>query len=451
MKRKMIGFALLNLITFTLSAQPVLEKYIDSALSGNIVLQQKNIALQKAEYALQIAKGMYLPNIELQGQYTTAQGGRNIDLPIGDMLNNVYSTLNQLTQTNDFPQLKNQSINFFPQNFYDAKVHTTVPIYNAQLKYNKQIEAQQVVLNKEEITIYKRDLVEQVKNAYYTYLQTLDALHIYQSALMLAAEGKRVNEKLLENGKGLPAYVLRSESEIAGIQAKITEAKQNSDNARRYFNFLLNRNENATIDTPEKNDEAGDKIINTLQSAPDISHREELNVLSNLIGLKEKVYRLNKSVLSPSVNGFLDVGSQSESWKFNNQSRYYLIGVQVNVPLFQGQRNKYKIKQAALDITNAQLEKNNVIDQLTLNSHVAQNNLKAAYQNYLSSKKQLETAETYQRLIDRGFLAGTNSYIETVDARSQLTQTMMQVSINRLKMLSALAKLERATASYTIQ
>jgi outer membrane protein TolC len=451
MKRKMIGFAILNLFAFTVNAQPVLEKYIDSALAGNIVLKQKNIALQKAEYALNIAKGMYSPNIEFQGQYTTASGGRNIDLPIGDMLNNVYSTLNQLTQTNKFPQLENQSINFLPQNFYDARVHTTIPIYNAQLNYNKKITAQQIVLNEEEIAIYKRDLVEQVKNAYYNYLQTLDAINIYQSALELATEGKRVNEKLLKNGKGLPAYVLRSESEMANIQAKITEVTQNSDNARRYFNFLLNRDEGAPIDTPEKNYDASGKVASALQAAPDISNREELNVLTNVIGLKENVYKMNKSVLSPSVNGFLDLGSQSENWKFNNQSRYFLAGVQVNFPIFQGQRNKYKIKQATLDIENAKLEKTNALEQLTLNSHVAQNNLRAAYQNYASSKQQLETAETYQRLIERGFLAGTNSYIETIDARNQLTQAMMQVSINRLKMFSALAKLERATASYTIQ
>src|SRR5882724_4264679 len=98
-------------------AQPgLLDNYIDSAFKNNIVLQQKNISLEKAEYALQIAKGFYYPTVAFSAGYQTSGGGRDINFPIGDLLNNVYSTLNKLTQTNDFAQLKNQHINFLPQN-----------------------------------------------------------------------------------------------------------------------------------------------------------------------------------------------------------------------------------------------------------------------------------------------------------------------------------------------
>ena len=106
---------LLFLAFYTGHSQNSLTGYIDSAFKNNIVLQQKNISLEKAEYALQIAKGFYYPTVAFQAGYQTAGGGRDIDLPIGDLLNNVYSTLNQLTQTNDFSQIKNQHINFLPQ------------------------------------------------------------------------------------------------------------------------------------------------------------------------------------------------------------------------------------------------------------------------------------------------------------------------------------------------
>src|SRR5215813_3968392 len=100
------------------SQRTALDNYIYSAFKNNIVLQQKNISLEKAEYALEIAKGFYYPTVAFQAGYQTAGGGRDINLPIGDLLNNVYTTLNQLTQTKDFPQVQNQHINFLPENFY---------------------------------------------------------------------------------------------------------------------------------------------------------------------------------------------------------------------------------------------------------------------------------------------------------------------------------------------
>src|SRR5690606_8530449 len=139
---------------------------------------------------------------------------RNIPLPIGDMLNPVYSTLNQLTQSDNFPQIENETINFLPRNYRDAHIRATMPIINTAIGHNRRIHEQQVRLSELEVDTYKRELVKEIKVAYYNYLTGLQAVQIYRSALDLANEGKRANEKLVESGKGLPAYVLRSGSEV---------------------------------------------------------------------------------------------------------------------------------------------------------------------------------------------------------------------------------------------
>ena len=119
----------------TAQAQPtVLDNYIDTAWQSNLVVQQKNIALDKARYSLEIARTYFLPEVNFQVGYQTAGGGRNIALPLGTLLNDAYTALNQLTGTNRFPQLENQSVNFFPKNFHDAKLRTTVPIINSDLR-----------------------------------------------------------------------------------------------------------------------------------------------------------------------------------------------------------------------------------------------------------------------------------------------------------------------------
>jgi len=441
---------LLFLAFYTGHSQNPLTGYIDSAFKNNIVLQQKNISLEKAEYALQIAKGFYYPTVAFQAGYQTAGGGRDIDLPIGDLLNNVYSSLNQLTQTNDFSQIKNQHINFLPQNFYDTKVRTTVPIINSDIKYNKQISEQQITLSKYEIEIYKRDLVKDIKTAYFNYLNALESISIYKSSLQLANEGKRVNEKLVENGKGLPAYVLRSNSEIENVKAQITNAEQQANNAKLYFNFLLNRDQNEDIDSGYNENTQVVAIPGLIAGSNTTIGREEIKALQQSVVLNKTALQMNKAVYYPKLNGFLDLGSQAQNWKFNSQSRYYMVGFQLDVPIFAGFRNRNKIKQSDLDVKNAQLGVDQLKQKLDLSGNVARNNLVSVYQSYLSSQKQLEAAQAYQRLIERGYREGTNTFIETVDARNQLTQSQLLVSVNQYKVLIAAANLERETASFNL-
>src|SRR5690606_26499207 len=103
-----------------------------------------------------------------------------------------------------------------------------------------------------------------------------------------------------------------------------------------------------------------------------------------------------------------------------------------------------------LDLQDAQLKLEDARRQLRLTNSVAYHNLQSAWKNYESSKTQLEAARAYRRLIDKGYQAGTNSYIETVDARNQYTSASMALLISTYQVLSASATLEREQASYPL-
>jgi len=430
--------------------ETVLEKYLSEGLQQNLVLKQKNVSLDKALLALQTAKSMYQPTVAIQASYSTASGGRNIQLPLGDLMNPVYATLNQLTNSQQFPMLANESINFLPRNYYDAKVRTTVPIVNSDISYNKKISEQQVHLQEYEVQTYKRELIKAIKSAYFNFLSAHQAIKIYQSALDLAEESKRVNQKLLENGKGLPAYVIRANSEIAQVSAQITQAQQEEVNARLYFNSLLNRDGEAEIDTHYIADNALNRAALALQGIPTINGREELKSLQQMVNIQENVLKMNKKFAIPKISGFLDLGSQAEQMHFNNQSRYVMVGVQFDLPLYAGNRNRLKIQQSQLDLEDATLNKANTQNQLQVSSHIAKNKLVSAWEVYQSSLQQLEAAASYQRLIEKGYRAGTNTYIETIDARNQLTTAQLSVTVNKYQVLSAAAELERETAAYPL-
>lgn len=452
MKTVNIHFPILILLLLLgkvgIAQESILDTYVKQGLDSNLVLVEKDLSLKKAMNGLEVARSMFLPNITFDLTYSHADGGRSIDLPVGDMLNPVYATLNQLTNSQNFPQIANEKINFLPKNYYDAKIRTAVPIINTDLKHNKTIREQVLKMSKQEIELYQRELVKDIKVAYFNYLSALDAVSIYKNAISLAIEGKRVNQKLLDAGKGLPAYVIRADAEIAQQESMLAEAEQQLLNAQYYFNALLNRSATAKIDILAVQGSIERTSPETLSVG--IEGREELKSLSDNIAIQETVLEMNKQVFVPKLSAFLDLGSQAEGLRVSSKSQYYMIGAQLSFPIFAGNRNRLKIQEGQIAVAEAENKLAQAKQKLELSANMAKNELVATQKNFESSKIQMEAAATYQRLIQRGFNEGVNTYLETIDARSQYTNAKLAHNIAAFKLLSAAAKFERETASYPL-
>jgi outer membrane protein TolC len=438
-------YLLLLLAWPVLGQKSVLDDYIATAFQQNITLQQKNIQVEKAMIALKSAQSLYQPTVAFQGGYQSGQGGRSIAFPVGDLLNPVYSTLNALTKSTAFPQIANVETNFFPRDFYDVKVQTSMPLYNKDISYNKQIQEQSISLQREDASLYKRELVKQIKTAYFQYLLSLGLQKVYENALNLAIEGKKVNEKLLVNGKGLPAYLLRSDSEIANIQAQIADAAKQSQAAQMYFNFLLNRELRAEIRIDFEVEKALNAAYNVTPGA-----REELSLLSKSIGLQETVLKMNESFYLPKVSGFVSLGSQSTIYDINAKSAYYFLGLQMDIPIFTGKRNLYKIKQSQLDIASARNTLDLSAKQFTMATEIAQKNVQSSLVSFQASTKSYEAAAAYLRLIEKGYKEGVSTYLETVDARNQWMNATINYQLKQFNVLIAAAAYEREAASYPL-
>jgi outer membrane protein TolC len=423
----------------------VLDEYVATAFQQNITLQQKTIQVEKAMIALKTAQSLYQPTVAFQGGYQSGQGGRSIAFPVGDLLNPVYSTLNALTKSTAFPQIANVETNFFPRDFYDMKVQTTMPLYNKDISYNKQIQEQSISLQREDVSLYKRELVKQIKTAYFQYLLSLGLQKVYDNALNLAMEGKKVNEKLLANGKGLPAYLLRSDSEIANIQAQMADAAKQSQAAQMYFNFLLNRELRAEIRIDFEVEKALTAVYSVTPGA-----REELSLLSKSIQLQETVLKMNESFYLPKLNGFVNLGSQSTINDINTKSAYYFLGLQMDIPIFTGKRNLYKIKQSQLDIASARNTLDLSTKQFTMATEIAQKNVQSSLVSFQASTKSYEAASAYLRLIEKGYKEGVSTYLETVDARNQWMNATINYQLKQFNVLIAAAAYEREAASYPL-
>ena len=428
-------------------SQQVVEKYIEQAFENNLVLKERNVSLDKSLIALKEAKSLFLPVTNFDAQYLLAEGGRTIDIPIGTIMNPVYGTLNQLTGTEKFPSINNVSEQLNPNNFYDVRVKTVMPIINPDIRINRDIKQQQITLQQYEVDIYKRELVKEVKSAYFNYLAATKAINIYKSALDVVRQNLKVNQSLLQNGKGLPAYVSRAESEVNKVEIQLQNSVNDQTNARSYFNFLLNRPlSEEIIFSDEKFD-----LVKYPVAEDNIHQREELKGISTAKSINDNVLKMNKSFRTPRLNAFLDIGSQGFDFNVDNKSLFYLGGLQLKVPIFSGKSNLYKIEQSKLDAKELEFKEDNTAKQLQLAASVSHNNIDNALNIYSSLLKQQESSKKYFHLIDRGFKEGINSFIEFLDARNQLTAAQLQLTIQEFKVLTAIADYERQTASYSLK
>jgi outer membrane protein TolC len=401
-------------------AQENLNRYINQALQANQGIKQQTFQLEKSLFALKEARGMFLPSVTFSTTYTRAAGGRTIDFPTGDLLNQTYSTLNQLTGTNNFPQLENQSILLNPDNFYDAKFRTSMPLFNAELIYNKRIKQQQIELQRAEVALYKRELIKDVKTAYYQYAKAVNAVTIYQTSLQLVEEGKRINTILLKNEKANRTAVIRSENEVFRINAALTAALENRRSAQAYFNFLVNRPLTDSI------------VLDEIQVLPQMDSETNAEV-----NKREEILKLG-------------IASKID-WRYNDKTRYYLFGVSLSWNIFSSGVNTYKVRQAQAEQRSLVEQTDYIEDQLRTELYVRKNDFNSALAQYNAAQSQLKTAETYYNDELKLYKEGLAIYIELLDAQNQLINARLDSNIALYNTWISYAAIERASASFNIQ
>ena len=330
----------------------VLNAYIKEGLENNLALKQKQLNLEKSIQALHEATGMFYPSVSLDAQYTIADGGRFIDLPVGDLLNPVYSSLNQMLQNmgqqGNFPQISNQKIQFLPSDFQDTKIRVMLPLVNAELYYNRKIKKEMISFTQAETNVYKRELIKEIKTAYLRYLQSAKVVEAYGSAKELVTEALRVNEKLIKNQMVGNEKLLRIKAELSQVEAQLTKAENNKKTTSSYFNFLINQPMQTLVNIDSALLNNQDAL--TVESTSTISQsREELAQVKSAGTAAWLYVKMKQAYWIPTISNVTDMGYQGFEYKFNGDQRYVMNVIDLHWNIFDGFQNRHKISQARID------------------------------------------------------------------------------------------------------
>lgn len=443
-----IVFMLLLFTIITQSAtgqETTLDKYIKQGLKSNLALQQKLSQYNKSLQVLKQAKGLFLPEISINARYSVARGGRIIEMPFGDMLNPVYSTLNMLTASNSFPQIENQQMCFYREKEHETKVRLTQAIFNPQIYYNYKIQSALAKVEKADAEVYKKELTAEIKTAYFNYLKAVQINKALAATEKLLRENIRVNEKLFENNKVTIDVVYRSKAELSELEQQKAEAVKNNQFTASYFNFLLNRAFDAEIDLMDYAEFSIQPInIETAQNSA-LQHREELTMLEYNSNAVKNTLKLNKSSYLPSLSAAVDYGFQGEEYKFSNDDDFMLASLVLKWDLFTGFQRKAKIQQAKIDrhiVETQYAETKRQIKLQVLNSY---HNVIAAQKSILAAEAQLNSAKKAFNIIDKKYKKGQASLIEFMDARTSMTNAEQNLIIAKYDYQIKYADYERVS------
>jgi outer membrane protein len=428
------------LVTLVTPISGQFDNLVNKSWAKNKQLQSHQFSLDQAQLGIEEAKAMYGPTINGNLQYSLAVGGRSIYFPIGDLLNPAYEAIEKLSQKEQFPTLENQSINFLPSNFYDAKIRITKPFIHPDLAINKEVKQYQYNIKEQEIKAYKRLLSKEVINTSIQITMAKEALNVFLENRKLLEEAKRTTNSMLKNGIALPSALLRIESQLASLSDQEININNDKQNASRYLYFLTN-------------DSIDQSIIDYLSPMPTAdgiqkAKREEMIQLDEGEKIFTTLIKKESQFHKPRLGAQLDLGSQAFNFGL---SPYALLGLNLDLNIFDNRRNKIRTDQARAALSEHTTKKEYVDEQLTLQSDMSYNNLVAAIAQANTYPSRISSASKVYREVFTKYKEGTANYLELIDAQTQLANTQIQANLAKYTAWLKWSEHLYNTASFSIK
>ena len=425
----------------------VLETYIQEGLKQNLGLKQERLEILKSAENINQAKANFMPKVTFNPNYSLAAGGRRLNFPIGDLLNPVYATLNQLTKTNNFPQVENVNQQLAPNNFHDTKLTFQYPIFNTDIRYNLLIQRDLLSAQEAKTRVLENEIRYSITTAYLQYLQTLEAQKIYNVSRKLLTDFVKLNEKLVNNNVATKDVVYSAEYEVSKLDQQVAILDKNRQSVQVFLNYLMNRDFLTEIvaDTNLVNHPAQKTALTQIKEEA-LAHRQELSQLRTNIKISETAVKLQEmNAIRPQFFVGGNIGFQGFGYAFKNQA-YSVVQLGLTWDLYHGYEKKSKIQQAKIqkNILDTKLEE--VKQQIALQVSQAYFELEAAQKTLVTAQDGTKKAEKYFKIVESRYRNGQAIMIEYLRASDEIITARLQESVGKYDILVKQAMLDKVGA-----
>jgi outer membrane protein TolC len=293
---------------------------------------------------------------------------------------------------------------------------------------------------------------EAVINAYGTVLVTENSVAILKKNIEILEKNYQDAKKIFENG-------LNEEEDVEQLEITLGNLKnqlKNVQNMQLIAYQMLNLSLGTPIDTKLVLTDSLDGLVTSTMNLALISETFSIDkhidfkIAENDRETKRLMLKLEKSNYLPSLNAFINYGTQAFSNSFtffNNDQRWFqqsLFGVGLNVPIFSSFGKNATTAQAKIALENADLRLEETKQRLRLQAEKAKNEYQFSIENYQTAKRNVGLAERIENKQRIKFFEGISSSFDLLQAQNQLYAQQQNYIQSMLDVIAKKAALENA-------
>ena len=438
----MLGFAALALSASAEEqqvAQPeqklvlTLEQALEIALSENPTIKIADQQIEIKRYAKQGTYASLYPQIDATASY--------------------QRVIKKQTMSMDFGG-QTQTIKVGSDNSFNGGVALGMPVINAQLWESLKVSALDVELAVEQARSSRIDMVEQVTKAYYGILLAKQSQELYQSVYDNAVENHEIVNKRFDVGSVSEYDLIRSNVSVQNALPNVIEAEYTVTLALWQLKALLG------IDLQREIDVTGSLMdyVHVLDKSYDISQLnlennstlKQLDMQEQMLEHAVKITKL-ANVPSLSVNAaylYTALGNDGKFFKKEAWNPYSYAGLQLNIPIFAGNKRRAATREANLNLSNLKLQRENVERQLRVGIVQYLNNMQSSVKKYHASAATVDQAQRGYDIAVKRYDVGRGTLVEIDNSQVALTQAELQRNQSIYNFLTAKVSLDKVLGDY---
>lgn len=434
------------------AVQAVIDDYVALALGSNLALQSETLTVEQARATLEQARARYLPELSLSARYTVNQGGRDIEFPVGSLLNPVYSTLNDMLVAQGgqprFDTLANQNFPLLRPHEQDTHLSVRQPLYSPALRAGLRAQEALLGASEQQRQSVARQLKRDVAVAYLTWLEASSAVDIVTSTRELLTENLRINRSLFANGRVTEDQPLRAQAELSAIDQQWQQARDAQTRAQSYVNFLLNRPLSTALE-PSRSGAIPLSVPDSLDAlrTQAASQRPELGQLERTVAAAREQVQLARAEALPSLALGVDAGIQGEKYGVGSDYNYASASLLLTWKFYAGGGLKAQVSAANAQARRLATQRELLDDQIALQVQQALDGYRTATTSVATAEARLNAAAAAFRIAGRKRDEGVINQAEFLDASTARTSAELNLNVTRYGALKAAADLDFATAN----
>lgn len=332
-------------------------------------------------------------------------------------------------------------------NTYSVGANLSLPIISMPLWSNLKLSSMDIELAMEAARSSKLELVNQVKQAYYTYLLAKQSLDVLQESYDNLAASNQLVTNAFDQGLVSEFEKLRSDVALQNQRPAVSSAAKGVRLAIMRLKILLGMDVNEpVIFDGELSDYEQDVLNAPVPSENDVnlaynSALRQLDLGINELEQSKKIVRGSAMPMLALAGAFQYSGMGDDGGQFTNYP-YSYIALSLQVPIISWVSTSYKLKQSDLNIQNMRDQRMDAERNLRLGVQSYLNDMQQAIEDIAADRETMLQAQKAYDIAKKQYEVGMNTWLDLNTAELTLTSAQLTYCQSIYNYLTAKANLD---------